>query len=98
MTVEVKVGTEQLRVINGYGPQESEDSIANDLNINVIIKIGANAKLGSDIIKGCPHKMSNNGKLLYDIIERQDLIVVLLKYVWKQLKEKEYFKIRLKNL
>ena len=113
MTVEVKVGTEKIRVINGYGPQESEDSIAiinywqefesevikaNDLNINVIIQMDANAKLGSDIIKGCPHKMSNNGKLLYDIIERQDLIVVLLKYVWKQLKEKEYFKIRLKNL
>ena len=91
MTVEVKVGTEKIRVINGYGPQESEDSIAiinnwqefesevikaNDLNINVIIQMDANAKLGSDIIKGCPHKMSNNGKLLYDIIERQDLIVV----------------------
>ena len=28
MTVEVKVGTEQIRVINGYCLQESEDSIA----------------------------------------------------------------------
>ena len=33
-------------------------------------------KLGKEIIDGDPHLMSSNGKLLFDIIERQNLIVV----------------------
>ena len=36
----------------------------------------ANAKLGSDIIKGSPHKISSNGKLLNDLIDTRDLVVV----------------------
>ena len=87
MTVEIKVGTESIRIINGYGPQEYGESStvynywqeleaevirAKDLNINVIIQMDANAKLGSDIIKGSPHKISSNGKLLNDLIDRQD--------------------------
>ena len=91
MTVEIKVGTEKIRIINGYGPQEYDDSStiinywqeleseiikSKDLNRNIIIQMDANAKLGPEMIKGCPHKMSNNGKLLYNVIERQDLIVI----------------------
>ena len=91
MTVEVNIGSEKIRIINGYGPQEHDDTnsiisfwqeleteviSANDLNRNIIIQMDANAKLGPDIIKGDPQKMSNNGKLLYDFIQRQDLIIV----------------------
>ena len=80
-----------MRIINGYGPQEHEDTSsilrywqeleaevinAKDCNRDIIIQMDANAKLGSDIIKGDPHKMSNNGKLLYDLVERQDLVIV----------------------
>ena len=91
MTVEVGVGSEKIRIINGYGPQEHDDNStilcfwqeleaevikAKDVNRNIIIQIDANAKLGSEVIKGDPHKMSSNGKLLYDLLERQNLIVV----------------------
>ena len=91
MTVEVNVGMEKIRIINGYGPQEHDDinSIlsfwmeleaevikAKDDNRNILIQMDANAKLGSEIVKGDPHRMSNNGKLLFDLLERQDLVVV----------------------
>ena len=90
MTVEVNIGTEKIRIINGYGPQEYDDTNsivrfwqeletevikAHDNNRNIIIQLDANAKLGSDIIKGDPHKMSGNGKILFDLIQRQDLVV-----------------------
>ena len=91
MTVEIDLGKEQIRIINGYGPQEHEDTSsilrywqeleaevikAKDCNRNIIIQMDANAKLGSDIIKGDPHSMSNNGKILHDLVERQDLVIL----------------------
>ena len=36
----------------------------------------ANAKLGCDIINQYPNKISNNGRLLIDIIQRQNLIIL----------------------
>ena len=91
MTVEVNIGTEKIRIVNGYGPQEHDDTNtilrfwqeleavvikAKDENRNIIIQMDANAKLGSEVIKGDPHKMSSNGKIMYDLVERQDLVVV----------------------
>ena len=91
MTVEVKVGSENIRIINGYGPQEHDDTStilsfwheleaevikAKDENRDILVQMDANAKLGSEIVKGDPHKMSGNGKLMQDLLERQDLIVV----------------------
>ena len=91
MTVEVKVGSENIRIINGYGPQEHDDTStilsfwheleaevikAKDENRDILVQMDANAKLGSEIVKGDPHKMSGNGKLMHDLLERQDLIVV----------------------
>jgi hypothetical protein len=79
------------RIITGYGPQENltedkrlpffvtlEEEVvkAAMAGKSVIIELDANSKLGSEIIPGDPHKMSPNGKLLEDIIERQNLIVV----------------------
>ena len=90
MTVEIKIGTEYIRIINGYGPQEYDEARkilsfwqeleaevvkAKDLGRKIIIQMDANAKLGSKIIKGCPHNISNNGQLLKDLVERQDLVV-----------------------
>ena len=91
ITVEINVDNQKIRIINGYGPQEYDETKmilsywheleaevirAKDSNRNIIIQMDANAKLGSNIIKGDPHKMSNNGKLLHDLIKRQDLLVV----------------------
>ena len=90
IVVEAQVGTKTLRIINAYGPQEDDDLQdiinfwqefegeiirATDENCLVLIELDANAKLGNRVIKDDPHKMSNNGKVLLDIIERQNLIV-----------------------
>ena len=36
----------------------------------------ANSKLGKYVIEGDPHEMSENGKILQDIIGEEDLVVV----------------------
>ncbi len=38
-----------------------------------MIKINAHAKVGKDIIKDDPNKMTGNGKLLMDILKKQNL-------------------------
>ena len=85
------MGGKDVRVITGYGPQENwksyekkpffkalEDEIVK-AKFNgklVYIEMDANAKLGPNVIKGDPHKQSDNGKLLHDIITRNALIVM----------------------
>ena len=46
---------------------------AKDDGCGIIIEMDANAKLGSNILQGDPNLMSNNGKILMDIAERQNL-------------------------
>ena len=89
-TAEAKLGDRKIRIINGYGPQEDDDVQdvlgfwqeleeevirGKDEGCFILIEMDANAKVGNTIIKGDPHKMSNNGKLLHDIIERQNLVI-----------------------
>lgn len=88
ITVEANLGTERIRVINAYGPQEDDETQhihsfwqqveeqvlqAKDDNCFILIQMDANAKVGNEIIKGDPHKMSNNGRILLDIVKRQNL-------------------------
>jgi hypothetical protein len=91
IVVEVKVdNNKSVRVMTGCGPQENwqENQImrffialeaeivkAEMLSKSVIIELDANSKLGSNYIENDPHKMSANGKILADIIERHVLIV-----------------------
>ena len=49
---------------------------AKDENCCVFIQMDANAKLGLTLIPGDPHGMSDNGKILMDIITRQNLYVL----------------------
>ena len=81
-----------MRVINAYGPQELESEKENIFqfyqdfekeilqaklsNCKILIQLDANAKLGSDVIKGDPNKISNNGGLLLELIRRQNLAVL----------------------
>ena len=75
LTVEADLGPEKVRIINGYGPQKDDDTHlvlsfwqefeaqiiqAKDDNCHILIQMDANAKVGSQVIKGDPHKMSNN--------------------------------------
>ena len=91
IVVEVKVNRTEIRVITGYGPQESwsvtermpffaalEEEItkAEMNNKSVILQMDANCKLGPEIIKGDPHGQSGNGKVLAGILRRHALCVI----------------------
>ena len=91
LVVELELKEITLRFLTGYGPQEddTEDKIirfysileeaiisCEERNCGLIIEMDCNAKLGKEIIKGDPHEMSNNGKMLWDIMIRRNCTVV----------------------
>ena len=90
LVVETKIGQEEVRFITGYGPQESWEEglkipffVALDQEIvkaqiagkSVYISMDANSKLGTEYIPGDNHKMSKNGEILAEIIEKNALVV-----------------------
>ena len=91
LVVEADIGNKKIRIINGYGPQEDEDiqdilsfwhnfegeiiKAKND-KCFILIEMDANAKLGKTVIKDDPNEITSNGKLLYDIVERQNLVII----------------------
>ena len=78
-----------MKIINAYGPQElktekenifrfwqnleKEIILAKDQNCKILIQVDANVKVACDIIKSDPHKLSSNGQLLLELIDRQKL-------------------------
>ena len=91
LVVEVQTEKKPIRVITGYGPQETwrEDErmpfwLALDEEIStaelngrsVIIQMDANAKLGKSFIRDDPHMISGNGKILAGIVERHAMTVM----------------------
>ena len=89
--VEIAIANKKIRVITGYGPQESwqessrlpffhalEEEVVKAINDGkeIIIEMDSNSKLGPDVIANDPHSQSENGKILWDIIYRNGLIVV----------------------
>ena len=88
--VEISIGPKEIRVITGYGPQETwndserlpffvslEEGItkAEIAGKSVLIAMDANCKMGPNMIIGDPHEQTSNGKLLSEIISRDALIV-----------------------
>ena len=78
----------KVRVKNGYGPQDDDQSAnrlkfwlsleqeimaAKDANCCILVQLDANAKVGQLIIPSDPNQISENGKLLMNMIERQNL-------------------------
>ena len=91
LVVEVKIANKDVRIMSGYGPQENwkledkipffraleEEVIKAKINNKVVyIQMDANSKLGPEWIEADPHKQTANGKILVDILKRQDLIVI----------------------
>ena len=91
IAVQTKVGNNRIRVINGYGPQEDEDKqqllnfwheikkeviSAKDNECMMIIEMDANAKVGREVIANDPHNQTNNGKILVDMVSRNNLVIV----------------------
>ena len=90
LVVEIKVGKKDIRIITGYGPQESwplaarmpfflaleEEVVKAELaGRSIIVEMDANSKLGPELIPGDKHPQSDNGRILADIIKRQGLII-----------------------
>ena len=90
LTIQVNIGDEKVRIINGYGPQEDDNqqSIlgfwqeleaevinAKENECMVVIELDANAKVGKNTIRDDPNHISGNGKIMMDIIERQKLVI-----------------------
>ena len=80
----------KIRLINAYGPQEQDNPLiilnfwqsleceickARDEGCLIIIELDANAKVGEEVIKSDPNPCSNNGKLLLDMISRQNMTI-----------------------
>ena len=91
VVVEVNLGRRKMRLINGYGPQETENQEIKknffkriDLEIKrakisgslICIEMDSNSKLGPSIIPDDPHPQSPNGKLLGSVIEENNLTVL----------------------
>ena len=91
LVVQCSIGQENIRVINGYGPQEDdpinkkltfwqtmeqEINASKNANCMTLIQMDENAKLGNKIIKQDPHIITENGKLLKDLIEREHLVLL----------------------
>ena len=91
LVVEAVIEGTNVRIISGYGPQESwaeserlpffvaleEEILKSRLSGKpVIVQLDANSKLGPQLIKNDPHEQSPNGSILAGILERQHLVLV----------------------
>ena len=88
LVVQCQVNEMKVRILNGYGPQDDDHIItrqdfwmtleqevvaAKESNCAVLIQLDANAKVGNSIISLDPNNMSENGRLLLNILERENL-------------------------
>ena len=90
LVVEISIRKKEIRIITGYGPQETwpeEDRLpffqaleqeivkAELQGKSIFIEMDSNSKLGREIVPNDPHNQSQNGKLLASILERHGLKV-----------------------
>ena len=91
LVVEITVENKNIVLANGYGPQETTEAVlrrefflklemliakSKQNGKQVCIQIDANSKVGKDIIKGDPNSITDNGKLLLEVINRQNAVIV----------------------
>lgn len=79
MAVVIKVGKREIRVVGGYGPQESSGKLENKIKFwqyldhetkeaekhkqDILIQMDANAWLGNELLPNDPRTQNKNGKL-----------------------------------
>ena len=91
LVIEIKAKNREIRVISGYGPQESwpeavrlpffvalEEEIAKAelLGKSLTIEMDSNSKLGKNYIESDPHDQTPNGQILAGILDRHGLVVL----------------------
>ena len=68
---------EQYQVVENYWSEvEKEVIAANEEGCLVVMEMDANAKVGEGVIKNDPNSMSHNGRILMDIVKRQNLRIL----------------------
>ena len=91
MSVHCKIGSSSVRPINGYGPQECDqsskkvefftafESAIKSATLNdecICAELDANSKITMENLASDPHHISGNGQLLMEVVNRNSLIVV----------------------
>ena len=90
IVTKVKIANKEIRILTGYGPQETwsdEDKMpfyvaleeevvkAQAEGKSIIMELDANCKLGTEYIPNDPRTMSGNGKIMAGIVDRHELCV-----------------------
>ena len=90
LVVQIQVENINIRVINAHGPQEDDEIskiklfwenieteivCAKEENCYVLIQLDANAKVGRNLIKNDPHTISDNGRIMLDMVQRQGFYI-----------------------
>ena len=90
ITVQIKVGKYNIRIINGYGPQEDENNekiydfwqkveneiiAAKENECLVMVQMDANAKIGKEKIAGDPNEETKNGRIMMEMAYRQEMTI-----------------------
>ena len=85
MTIKASFKNLEIRIINGYGPQEYDPELKKTLFWNYlenellechmegsgcILLMDSNAWLGQELIQNDPHKQNKNGELLHNFLKR----------------------------
>ena len=89
LVVQIKVGSQKVRVFNAYGPQEHDTSAqvklnfwhnlekeimsAYEENCEIVMELDANAKVGPNVIPNDPNVQSENGRYMMEMLARQNL-------------------------
>ena len=91
MTVCAEIDKQKIYLINGYGKQEDDEfeermeffmklemamEEANNKGLHFCAHIDGNAKIGKEVLTWDKHNMSENGRILLEIVERQDTVIV----------------------
>ena len=90
LVVQAKIGNLNCRFINAYGPQEyakSDEKIlfyskldqeiknAKLFDCLICLELDANAKIGCEIIKNDPNKISGNGEYFLEFVKNNNLVI-----------------------
>ena len=91
LIVQCQINRMKMRILNCYGPQETDPELkrlefwltleqeivsAKSEDCLVLVQMDANAKVGKSVIKQDPNNQSENGRLLVEMIERENLSIL----------------------
>ena len=92
LSIQIVLGNLPIRIIVGYGPQETDDIrkktlfwsfIENEINEaeaaehGIILQMDGNLHAGSEIVKNDPNPINRNGKLFVEFLKRNNSLIVL---------------------